>query len=304
MLLLNNSAATAGGGLANAGGSIKVINTTFSANSAEEQGGGMANVSGSAVVTNSTFSENASPEGAGLFSAGSLRLSNSILAGNEGSSDCVSVGLWDTGSSGNLIITSEGCKGVVSTENPRFGIFGRYNGPTMTYPLQGDSTAINLGVNSEAVDHDGKPLVWDQRGNGDPRFVAGITDIGAFEHQRNPWLVVDTQEDRDIRHCTRIVTADCSLRGAITLANAEGKPVSIRFDPDVFTEREHILKLNDTLPVIAVDMKIDASLSGFIRIQTPVHSPVFRCEPGITLKALGIQDVEGKDVTGCSSTIE
>ena len=32
-----------------------------------------------------------------------------------------------------------------------------------------------------ARSHEGRPLVWDQRGNGDPRFVGGITDIGAFE---------------------------------------------------------------------------------------------------------------------------
>ena len=110
---------------------------------------------GKAIVTNSTFSENASPEAAGLFSSGALRLSNSILSGNEGASDCQSSGLWDIASKGNLIRTSDGCEGIASREDPRLGKFGRYNGPTMIYPLNGDSPAINLGENSEAVDHEG-----------------------------------------------------------------------------------------------------------------------------------------------------
>jgi hypothetical protein len=304
MLLLNNSAATAGGGLANAGGSVRVINTTFSANSAAEQGGGMANVTGSAVVTNSTFTENASPAGAGLFSAGALRLSNSILAGNEGPSDCVSIGLWDLASSGNLIAASDGCKGVVTTEDPRFGVFGRYNGPTMIYPLNGDSPAINSGENGEAVDHEGRPLVWDQRGNGDPRFVSGITDIGAFEHQRHAWFEVDTLEDSGARSCTRIRMADCSLRGAITLANADGKAVVIRFDEGVFGEDEALIALREPLPVIRVDMTIDGISAGGVGITAAGDAPLFRCLPGIRLETPGVNAASGEERPVCAPAPE
>ncbi len=49
-----------------------------------------------------------------------------------------------------------------------------------------------MGDNGAAVDEHGEPLRWDQRGNGDPRFVAGITDVGAFERQAFALLVVDT----------------------------------------------------------------------------------------------------------------
>jgi predicted outer membrane repeat protein len=277
---LGNEAEQQGGALANSGGELTAINSTFTGNGAAVSGGALANLSGAATVTNCTFSENTAPRGGGLFSDGTLLLRNTILANSDGDADCVSVGEWDAAGTNNLIEANEGCGTPVITADPRLGSFGGYNGPTSTFPLGTGSPAINLGDNDSAVDENGEPLVWDQRGNGDPRFVGGFTDIGAFEHQKFPMLVVDTPEDSEIRACTQAGDADCSLRGAITLANAIGKPAHIRFDRSVFAEAE-ALRLSSPLPAIAVEATVDASSRSGIRIDTQSEFPVFRFKPAL-----------------------
>jgi hypothetical protein len=284
---LNNTAKIAGGGLANTEGKATVINATFSANRAGERGGGMAVLDGKVLLSNNTFADNESREGSGLYNEGNVRLSNTILANNLGEADCHSTGVFDADSRNNLIVYNKGCDGAVSNEDPRLGEFGRYNGPTMIYPINGDSPAINAGDNSSAVDHEGNPLVWDQRGNGDPRFVAGITDIGAFEHQRNAWLVVDTYSDKDIHRCSRLVTGDCSLRGVIRLANADGKDAEIKFDPEIFKNDKNLV-VDTPLPSISANMVIDGSDIGGISMNRSATSPLFSCKPGISLTLIRV----------------
>jgi len=252
-----NSAVRDGGALANLGGTITIINSTFIANHAADTGGAIANLDGAATVTNCTFSGNAASKGGALFSAGTLLLRNTILANSEGTVDCVVDGILDPASTHNLIETHTGCGQPISSSDPRLGKPGAYNGPTATLPLGGGSPAINLGDNAAAVDAEGEPLRWDQRGNGDPRYVGGITDIGAFERQALPVLVVDTIEDIDLRACTR-GAADCSLRGAITLANSWDRGDVITFDPKVFSETRAIV-LQRSLPEVVADLTLDAS---------------------------------------------
>jgi hypothetical protein len=115
------------------------------------------------------------------------------------------------------------------------------------------------------VDEYGKPLKWDQRGNGDPRFAAGITDIGAFEQQAVTLIRVDTVEDGDLRGCTRS-GGDCSLRGAITLANASPKPQVISFDRKVFAD-PRTLTPTYPLPEVTVDLTLDASGTGGLTLR-------------------------------------
>ncbi len=49
--------------------------------------------------------------------------------------------------------------------------------------------AINAGDNSKAVDTEGNPLTFDQRGSGFARIVDGTVDIGAFELPPQPQAV-------------------------------------------------------------------------------------------------------------------
>lgn len=277
-----------GGGLANLGGTVTVINSTFANNTADNAGGGLADDIGKVTITNCTFSGNTAKTGGGLFSNGTLLLRNTILANSIGNADCVVNGDLDPISTNNLIEVNEGCGEPICTADPRLGALGGYNGPTPTFPLGGGSPAINLGHNASAVDENGKPLRWDQRGNGDPRFVGGITDIGAFEHQAFPLLIVDTFEDTDLRACTHGGAADCSLRGAIILANATIQPDIIRFDPKVF-QIPRTIALEHPLPDLTTNMTIDGSGAAGITVNGNSRITVFNVVPDAEVRLIDIR---------------
>ncbi len=282
---LQNQAGESGGAICNQGGTVEVINSTFFGNRAEQAGGALADLGGRTIVTNCTFSENASPRGGGIYSHGQLLLRNTIAANSEGDADCRAEGVFHPASSHNLIETNHGCGQPISSTNPRLAALGRYNGPTSTLPLESGSPAINLGDNAAALDENGVTLRWDQRGNGDPRIVSGITDIGAFEHQGLPDLVVDTLEDSDLRGCTRAGRGDCSLRGAITLANALGKKQTITFDP-VIISAQRTLVLERPLPAITTDLTLDGPETRQVTILGA--APIFRTQGPAVLTLFGV----------------
>jgi CSLREA domain-containing protein len=283
-----NAATNDGGGLASLGGFVTIINSTLANNTAGEGGGGLADIGGTATVTNCTFTENTAKSGGGLFSTGILLLRNTILANSFDSADCVAAGAFVPTSTNNLIEVNDGCGEPISTADPRLGKLGGYNGPTRTIPLGGGSPAINLGDNASAVDETGRPLRWDQRGNGDPRYVAGITDIGAFERQASLVLTVDTFEDTILRACTRAGSKDCSLRGAITLANARRKADVITFDPKVFAVPRTIV-LTGPLPELTTDMTIDAGNTAGLTVKGSGQFKVFDIAPDVNVELINIK---------------
>lgn len=233
--LLRNEAVDAGGAIANDGGEVLLINSTAADNRAA-RGGAVANLDGQLRVTNSTLYRNEAEEGAALYSVAGLEMANSILAGGAGI-QCVNSGPLADGTTHNLITSHRGCGEPILSDDPRLGGFGYYNGPTPVFTLEGGSPAINLGDNAAAVGEDGQLLKWDQRGNGDPRFAAGYTDLGAFEHQAQlpDEFVVDTIEDTGLRGCSIVGAADCPLRAALELAAVARQETRIRFDPTVFS---------------------------------------------------------------------
>ena len=90
----------------------------------------------------------------------------------------------------NLIGKTDGSSGWVGSDltgtiasplNPLLAPLGNYGGPTQTMALLPGSPAIDAGNNALAVDANGNPLDYDQRGTGFPRIVGGTVDIGAFE---------------------------------------------------------------------------------------------------------------------------
>ena len=129
----------------------------------------------------------------------------------------------------NLIETHDGCGEPLLSDDPGLEPLGYYNGPSRTHPIGSLSPALNRGAIREAVGPEATPLRWDQRGDGDPRFVSGYPDLGAFEYQRLPDLTVDTLTDNGVRGCTTLGPTDCPLRAAIELANAEPRANAIRF---------------------------------------------------------------------------
>jgi len=272
----------------NAGGDTTVVNSTFTRNAAS-RGGALAGVAGRLSVTNATFAENQAREGASVFSAVPLLLRNSILANGDGGAECVNRAPLDPRSSHNLMTSAVGCGQPLLSDDPRFGPLGFYNGPTQTLPLDAASPAINVGSNEAALDADGQPLQWDQRGNGDPRDVAGITDLGAFEVQSPMALRVDRADDVDRRACSPLA-GDCSLRGAWQLANAGRLGRVVVFEPDARLEGA-VLTLSDPLPPVAQEFLIDGSGVTGLRLRLD------NCEslpPGVAVEGIELLGPQGR----------
>lgn len=279
--LLRNRASAAGGGVANRGGQAWLINSTASENQAR-RGGAVANLSGRLRVTNSTLYRNQAKVGAAVFSKGELTLANSILAGDDGGEQCRRRGALAAETTHNLITRHRGCGQPISQADPVLTAIGHYNGPAPVFPLGAGSPALNLGDNAAAVDAEGRPLVWDQRGNGDPRYVEGYTDLGAFEQQ--PQLasefIVDSVEDTGLRGCSLAGGADCPLRAALELAAAAGRPVSIRFDGRVFAEPQ-TLRLATIPPGADQPLRLDGTGAAPVTILTASAPPPWQTLNGV-----------------------
>jgi CSLREA domain-containing protein len=80
-----NVGTTAGGGLANNGGTVTVYRTAVLSNTGgfNVYGGGGIENSGTLTVTNSTLSGNSAGEGGGISNLGTLTVTNSTLSGNS-----------------------------------------------------------------------------------------------------------------------------------------------------------------------------------------------------------------------------
>ena len=284
---LNNNATNKGGAIANLSGDLWVINSTFTGNRAKRTGGGISNLKGRLTVTNSTLSENSSKRGGALFNKGSLALNNTILANSDAEQDCYSADITDSTGTHNIIEINGGCPGVLFEMDPGLGSLEYYNGMTQTFSLNGLSLAMNIGDNASAVDEEGTPLQWDQRGNGDPRFVAGITDIGAFEVQAYPKLVVDTLQDGGPQGCSGMM-GDCPLRAAIRLAELNNKPDTITFDPRVFTEAT-VLVLEKPLTIPLTEIVLDASNVSPITVRMGNNGRVFEAPVPKNLEVRGLE---------------
>ncbi len=263
-LLLMNNQATLGGAIFQQGGSLTLINSTLLDNHASEQGGALYSDQGKLTLTHNTIIANQAPQAAGLFRHGALQLSNNIVANNVPGKDAVCRSPTEPDSHANLIMQSDGCGTPRFQEDPRLDMLGYYNGPTRSLPLRGNSPVINQADNALSVDEKGEALEWDQRGNGDPRFAAGIADMGAFEKQAVIQLQVDTLSDDDLRRCTSL-SEDCSLRGALALLNASKQLSTLTLDPQVFNG-ETTLQLLKPLPRVQRDATLHLKPGQSLRV--------------------------------------
>lgn len=261
--------ATANGGAIFANGNRAVIyNSTFLKNSAMKSGGGLLVGAGYVSSTNNTFTENKAAWGGAIANYGTLEINNTILANSLADHDCVSTGRI-VNNKQSIIERQNGCGVPYTSDDPGLGSLGHYNGPVQTITLSARSPAVNYGDNRVAINELGEPLKWDQRGNGDPRYAAGITDIGAFETQAQNILTVDTLEDVDYRWCT-IFKNDCSLRGALLIANNDKRFSTITFDSRLFANNE-ILQIRKPLPELTSKITLDGTGSGTITLLGPAQ---------------------------------
>jgi hypothetical protein len=188
-----------GGGIANLGGSVQITNTTVAKNRAGIGGGAGVWNSGVMTITNSTIRENhvfaTASHGGGILNntGGTVRLQNTIVAGNTvvftpsppPGPDCIG----NVESLGNNLIGDPSDCGINLqlsdiTGDPGLGDIagtGEEDLPGKTfYPLMSGSPVINAG-NAAACP------VKDQLGN--PRV--GRCDIGAVEFQERMLVSVD-----------------------------------------------------------------------------------------------------------------
>jgi hypothetical protein len=200
--LSGNSASLGfGGGIYNAG-TLTVGNSTLCGNTAY-LGGGIYNYGTRPVtLTNVTLTANRASigfnfgVGGGLFvqSRSPVVLHNTLIAGNFreafGTSRDDVYGALNSGGDYNLIGDRTGMTGLsngvhgnlvgsaAAPIDPLLGPLADNGGPTLTHALLSRSPAIDAGNNAYATD-------WDQRGDGFPRIVNDVIDIGAFEYQRD-----------------------------------------------------------------------------------------------------------------------
>ena len=214
-----NCAGRMGGAIDDNYGTLKIINTTISGNSTNHMGGAIYKYGGNLEITNSTLTANrADADGDGNGNGGALYddgdatylFDNTIVAGNvvgrPGSDTPNEFYVWDGGAildpnscSHNLIgdaasagglsdgvngnIVGNGGTGTIDITTVLDPNLADNGGPTKTHALVPGGLAVNAGDNGKAVDAEGNPLVYDQRGEGFARIVDGTVDIGAFEVQ-------------------------------------------------------------------------------------------------------------------------
>ena len=198
----NNTGASAGGGIDN-GSDLTLTNVTLADNSAT-YGGGLYNAAcgcGDVSMFDSTVTGNeASQSGGGIYNAaGSLTLTNSIVAGNGASSQGPDLaGLGTTNYSGVNLFSQSGIgrPGTDIYVSPSdlsqvfAGTLANNGGAVQTVLITQGGAAEDAGdvgalpPDSNDLNNNGntaEPLPVDARG--DPRAVEGTLDLGAVELQ-------------------------------------------------------------------------------------------------------------------------
>ncbi len=268
--LSNNTSGGDGGAIATLSGGVTLTNSTVSGNAANVRGGGVQSDSAAVRLVNSTMTLNsANIEGGGINvtandNGESILIHNSIVAGNtsalapdfavpanaamnldvrssligNNSQTTLAAGLPD--GNGNFVGTPS------SPLLAGVGPLAANGGPTETHALQNglavdggnNALALNFGPDGAPGGGDDVALGSDQRGGLFSRSNGPTTDIGSFEIQPPPTLIVDSNADVVNGNFS---PGDRSLRELIELANAgdgfdtilfaAGFPSTITLDP-------------------------------------------------------------------------
>ncbi len=184
-------------------------------------------------VTHSTIVNNAAAPGLAALDFSTGTISNSILAGNtpQACRNSSIGGLYNLEYPGTSC--DNGSAGFVNAD-PLLGSRGPYGGTTPLYPLLPGSPAIDAGDPTSAP-----PPTTDQRSVGFTRLQGAATDIGAYEVQvftvNTPLDIADTIPDglRDAGG------GQCSLREAISEANARPGHDAVDLPAGIYTLTLH-----------------------------------------------------------------
>jgi predicted outer membrane repeat protein len=207
---------TNGGGLFADTGMVTVRYSTIVGNTAHGNGGGIIVPYGMTTMDSSIIAGNTDSNSNGPSDlSGVASLSHSLVGSNRES------GLTATGlvpdANGNLIGSD------TTPIGPMLGPLQNNGGPTLTMALLPGSPAIDRGTNPLS-------LSSDQRGFPFARVVGSAADMGAFESQTSPNLVVTSAADR---LDTTFDPANLTLRDAVSLANAIPGTDTVTFAPSL-----------------------------------------------------------------------
>lgn len=189
----NNINGNYGAGIQSNMSNLRMSNVTIANNSGGVQAGGLGNIGGTAFLRNCTLVGNSVTRwGGAIYNLGNgavLRIANTLIADNSAGIDGQDVFNFATIERfGNNIVERPVVNsgsiiggGTISNADPKALPLGLHGGSVPTIVLAADSIARNAGTNAEALDTQDQPLTFDARGNGFPRIVDGIVDLGAFE---------------------------------------------------------------------------------------------------------------------------
>lgn len=165
---------------------LEVSNSTFSGNSAASYGGGIYNALGTLSLHNSTFSANsATSSGGGIYNANGavMNYANTIIANSTSGGDCVNAG--EISNNTNNLVMDNSCSASLDGD-PMLGALMDNGGSTWTFGLLPESPARDAG--SDAVCAAAPVNGLDQRGETRPN--GPHCDIGAFEAEFIPLVTV------------------------------------------------------------------------------------------------------------------
>ncbi|SLM30215.1 exported hypothetical protein [Desulfamplus magnetovallimortis] len=169
-----------GGAILNQSGGVLILrNCTLSGNSAVSGSGGAIYNSASASLTlnNCTIANNSGSSGGGVNNAGSLNITNTIIADSIAGADCINSGVIVSNS--HNLVEDGTCSASISGD-PKLGILQVNGGLVFSHALSEGSIAIDAGDDStaESTDTRGVNRFIDGDGDGDN---TSVSDIGAFE---------------------------------------------------------------------------------------------------------------------------
>lgn len=212
------------GALTIEGGTLAVINSTFTRNQGGQGNvlratGGAVQLVFSTLVNNGSTSSSASSDyRAAIYNSGATITTRAAIIANKSATNANNCYGTVTGVGNNLTDQSDrSCQGVFTNNTATLGLGGtpaNNGGPTDSIELLDGSPAIGKIALADCVDFNNLPVTADQRGAPRPG-PKGACDMGAFQTPRLQTVVRPTTT-ADAAASNR---ATCSLRQAVQMVN-------------------------------------------------------------------------------------
>jgi CSLREA domain-containing protein len=277
-------------------GTVTLTASTLSGNSATASGSAIVNdnFGGSTPIValvNCTVADNIGPVAIADYDQGgsaSVTTQNTIFSNNGTTFATSGSGAHIVSLGNNLDSTTGGgflgASGDLTNTDPRLLPLDYYGGLTQTYLLQLSSPAVNAGANVGAS-------AFDQRGVARPQN--GVADIGAVELRP---LVVFSTADTTGAFCD----SNCTLREAITQANADDAVVDDIFFSGAVFNAPQTINLSGSLPNITGDLTINGPGANLLTVRrdTGGNYGILEIENGVVALMSGVTLSNGHSGNG------